>query len=89
MAKSCVALSLNEKVRVIEAKDKDKLSVREIMKRFKCGRTQVYNVLKQKNKIMNEWLQGNGRMKRKVKVTRKEVSVGVVHECKIKKYSHI
>jgi hypothetical protein len=30
MAKLYVVLSLNEKVKVIEAKDKDKLSVREI-----------------------------------------------------------
>jgi predicted DNA-binding protein YlxM (UPF0122 family) len=69
MAKSYVALSLNEKVKVIEAKEKDKLSVREIMMRFKCGKTQVYNTLKQKEKIMNDWLQGNGRMKRKAKIT--------------------
>jgi hypothetical protein len=38
--------SLNEKVKAIEAKEKDKLSVREIMMRFKCGKTQVYNTLK-------------------------------------------
>jgi hypothetical protein len=36
-----MALSLNEKVKVIEAKEKDKHSVREIMMRFKCGKTQV------------------------------------------------
>jgi hypothetical protein len=30
-----VALSLNEKAKVTEAKEKDKLSVREIMMRFK------------------------------------------------------
>jgi hypothetical protein len=28
-----------------------------------------YTTLKQKDKIMKEWLQGNGRMKRKAKVT--------------------
>ena len=72
MAKSYVALSLNEKVKVIEAKEKDKLSVREIMMQFKCGKTQIYNMLKQKDKIMNEWLQGNGRMKRKAKITGNE-----------------
>jgi predicted DNA-binding protein YlxM (UPF0122 family) len=60
MAKSYVALLLNEKIKVIEAKEIDKLSVREIMMRFKCGKTQVYNILKQKEKIMNDWLQGNG-----------------------------
>jgi hypothetical protein len=54
MAKSYVVLSLNEKVKVIEAKEKDKLSVREIKMLFKCGKTQVYNTLKQKDKIMKE-----------------------------------
>jgi hypothetical protein len=39
---------------------------------FKCGKTQVYSTLKQKDKIMKEWLQGNGRMKRKAKVTGNE-----------------
>jgi hypothetical protein len=48
-----VALSLNEKVKVIEAKEKDKLSVWEILMRFKCGKTQAYNSLKQKDKVMS------------------------------------
>jgi hypothetical protein len=68
MAKSYVA-PLNKKVKVTEAKEKDKLSVQEIMMWFKCGKMQVYNTFKQKDKIMNEWLYGNGRMKRKAKVT--------------------
>jgi predicted DNA-binding protein YlxM (UPF0122 family) len=55
-----MALSLNEKVKVIEVKEKDKLSVREIMMWFKRGKTQVYDTLKQNDKIMNEWLQRNG-----------------------------
>jgi transposase len=67
-----VALSLNEKVKVIEAKDNDKLSVREIMIRFKCGKMQVYNTFKQKNKTMNKWLQGSGRTNRKAMVTGNE-----------------
>jgi hypothetical protein len=58
-----VVLSLNDKVKVIEAKEKDKLSVWKMMKLFRCGETQVYNTLKQEDKIMNEWLQGNGQMK--------------------------
>jgi predicted DNA-binding protein YlxM (UPF0122 family) len=80
MAKSYVALLLNKKVKVIDAEEKDELSVREIMMRFKCGKTQLYNTIKQKNKIMNEWLQGNGRMKRKAKVTGNEEINKVVCE---------
>jgi hypothetical protein len=72
MAKLYIELSPNEKVKVIEAKENYKLSVQEIMMAFKCGKTQVNNTLKQKDKIMKEWLQGNGRMKRKVKVTSNE-----------------
>jgi transposase len=67
-----MALLLNEEVKVIEAKEKGKLSVQEIMMRFKCGKTQVYNTLKQKNKIMNDLLLGNSRIKRKAKVTSNE-----------------
>jgi hypothetical protein len=73
-------VSLNEKAKVIEAKGKEKLSVRDTMMQFKCGKTQVYNTLKQKNKIMKEWLQGNGRMKRKAKVTGNEEINEVVWE---------
>jgi hypothetical protein len=73
-----VALSLNEKV--IEAKEKDKLSVWEVMMWFKCGKTQVCNQLKQKDKIMKEWLQGKGRMKRKAKVNGNEEINEVVWE---------
>jgi hypothetical protein len=76
MAKSYVVLLLDKKVKVIEAKEKDKLSVRVIKMQFKCGKTQV---LKQKDKIMNEWLQGNDCMK-KAKVTSNEEIKEVVWE---------
>jgi hypothetical protein len=56
MAKSYVELC-----GVIEDKEKDKLSVREIMMRFKCGKTKIYNTFKQTDKIRKEWLQGNVR----------------------------
>jgi hypothetical protein len=42
----------------------EKFSVREITMWFKHGKTQVYNTFKQKDTILNEWLQGNGRMKK-------------------------
>jgi hypothetical protein len=71
MAKTYVT-SLNKKVKIIEAKEKDKLSVWEIMMWFKCGKTQVYNTLKQKDKIMNEWLRGKGQMRMKAKVISNE-----------------
>jgi hypothetical protein len=45
MSKSYVT-SLNEKVKVIVAKGKDKFSVWEIIMHYKCVKTQVYNTLK-------------------------------------------
>jgi hypothetical protein len=45
---------------------------------FKCGKMQVYNTLKQKDKILKEWLQGNGRMKRKGKVTGNEEEINEI-----------
>jgi hypothetical protein len=43
-------------------------------------RTQVYNTFKQKDRIMNEWLQGNGQMKMKTNVASNEKIKEVVWE---------
>jgi hypothetical protein len=50
------------------------------MMRFKCRKTQVYNTLKTKDKIMNEWLQANGGLKGKAKVTGNEENNEIVWE---------
>jgi hypothetical protein len=50
MAESYVE-SPNGKVKAIEATEKDKLSVWEIMIRFKCGKMQVYGQMKRKAKV--------------------------------------
>jgi hypothetical protein len=44
-------LSFDTKVRVTEAKENDKLTVKQIMTGFKVGKTEVYNILKSKYKI--------------------------------------
>jgi hypothetical protein len=75
-----VTLWLNEKVKVFETKEKNNFLVRDIRMRFKCGKTEIYNTLKQKNKIMNKWLQENGLMKGKAKVTGNEEINEVVWE---------
>ena len=70
MSRKNVALSLSDKVKVIELHQKKKRSVREIMLQFSCGKTQIYETLKNKERIMSEWLGGsNGEMKRKQKAT--------------------
>jgi len=43
-------LTLNEKIKLIESSEKDKLTVKQICELFKCGKSQVYNILKQKMK---------------------------------------
>jgi hypothetical protein len=71
MANSYVALSLKKNVEVIEAKEKDKLSVRKIMMRLQHTLNTTH--LNRRDEIMIEWLQGNGRMKKKATVTGNEV----------------
>ena len=46
-------LSLSEKVKAIEAKEENKPLAREIMLKFKCGKTQIYETLKHKDKIVS------------------------------------
>ncbi|CAI6369824.1 unnamed protein product, partial [Macrosiphum euphorbiae] len=50
------ALTLSDKVKLIELKETQKLSTKELITRFKCGKTQVYDAIKNKDKIMDEWL---------------------------------
>jgi hypothetical protein len=71
-SKKRVVLDLNSKVKVIEASEKEKLTVKQIAGKFKIGKTQVYDILKSKSDIKREWLTGNGSMKRKLKETGNE-----------------
>ncbi|XP_025424407.1 tigger transposable element-derived protein 7-like [Sipha flava] len=75
MTKIC--LSLNEKIKVIEESEKGN-SVKSLMNTFKCRKTQIYNIIKNKIKIREEWLKGksyslillgNGKSKRSLKKT--------------------
>jgi hypothetical protein len=70
--KKRVVLHLNAKVKVIELSEKDKLTVKQIVGKFKIGKTHVYNILKSKSDIKRKWLIGNGSMKRKLKKTGNE-----------------
>jgi len=51
---SRTALTLSDKVKLIELKETQKLSTKELITRFKCGKTQVYDAIKNKEKIMDE-----------------------------------
>jgi len=50
------ALTLPDKVKLIESKETEKLSMKELITKFKCGKTQAYNAIKSKEKIMDEWM---------------------------------
>jgi hypothetical protein len=46
--------------------------VKQIVGKFKIGKTQIYDILNSKSDIKREWLTGNGSMKGKLKMTRNE-----------------
>jgi hypothetical protein len=58
--KKRAVLDLNAKVKVTEANQKDKLTVKQTVGKFKTGKTQVYDILKSKSDIKHKWLTGKG-----------------------------
>jgi predicted DNA-binding protein YlxM (UPF0122 family) len=50
------ALIFSDNVKLIELKETQKLSTKELINRFKCGKTQVYDAIKNKEKTMDEWV---------------------------------
>ena len=71
--KTRVVLDLNTRVKVIHASERDKLSVKQIMKMFNIGKTQVYEILKKKTEILMRWENcANGKIKRELKKTANE-----------------
>jgi len=74
-----VVLHLNTRVKVIHASERDKLSVKQIMKMFNVGKTQVYEILKKKTEILMWWENcANGKIKRELKKTANEDVNGIV-----------
>jgi predicted DNA-binding protein YlxM (UPF0122 family) len=52
--KTRVVLDFNTRVKLIHESERDKLSVKQIMKMFNVGKTQVYEILK-KTEILKRW----------------------------------
>jgi hypothetical protein len=71
-SKKRVVLDLNTKGKVIQASEKEKLTVKQIVAKFNIGKTQVYDILKAKSEIKNQWLNCNGSIKRKLMKTGNE-----------------
>jgi DNA invertase Pin-like site-specific DNA recombinase len=53
--KTRVVLDRNTRVKVIHASERDELSVKQTMKMFNVGKTQVYEILKKKTDILMWW----------------------------------
>jgi len=72
-AKTRVVLDLNTRVKVIHVSERDKFSVKQIMKMFNVGKTQVYEILKKKTEIVMRWENcANVKIKRELKKTANE-----------------
>jgi len=50
------ALTLSSKVKLIELKEHGNFNMKDLITRFKCGKTKLYNTIKNKDKIMDEWV---------------------------------
>jgi len=63
-------LTLSDKVKLIELKQHENLPVKEHMVKFKCGKTQVYEAIKNKDKLIEQWVscKNSGKSKRVVSV---------------------
>ncbi|PNF23924.1 hypothetical protein B7P43_G12845 [Cryptotermes secundus] len=64
--------TLSEKAALINCSETERLSVKELTERFKCGKTAVYEILKRKSEILEQCLLGAGSRKRKFRKTRNE-----------------
>lgn len=75
-------LSLKGKIDLINTEEKEHLSAKDLCIKFNCGKTQVYQILKDKEKLKEEWLRGErlGDSKRKIRKTGNEAVNSVVYE---------
>ncbi|GBM73702.1 hypothetical protein AVEN_177750-1 [Araneus ventricosus] len=65
---------------IIKAKKKDNLLAKQIIKKFKIGKSQFYEIFKKKNEITELWSSGNGSIKRKMRQTVNEEINEIVWE---------
>lgn len=60
-------MTISEKVQLIDLDDKNKMLLKSRVVQ-KCEKTVIYDMLKNKEKITDEWITGNGAKKRKLKI---------------------
>ena len=58
-------LPVSEKVQVIRASQDEKQSIRQLARRFACGKTQIAKIIADKEKIIDKWMSnGSSTIKR-------------------------
>lgn len=83
MAKSIKhrSLSLAEKYELLKFHSENKMSVKDLTMKFKCGKTLVYDTIKNKEKIKSDYLRGeNCNSKRKIRKTGNEEINRILYE---------
>lgn len=90
--KKLISLTLRDKVKAITMVTVEKMTIKEVTAHFKCGKSQIYNIIKQKDKIMTKYLLGNKndlakRKERETKYSRlNRIVLEWFSEAKAKKY---
>nr|CAI5856409.1 unnamed protein product [Callosobruchus analis] len=56
MAPNRKLLTLKQKIEIVEVHNKEKLSVRNLYKRFNIGKTQASEIIKQKEILLKKWM---------------------------------
>ena len=51
-------LCLKEKMNLIDSYENQKLSVKELQEKYKCGKTQIYYIIKRRSEIKEMWRKG-------------------------------
>jgi predicted DNA-binding protein YlxM (UPF0122 family) len=49
------SLTLKEKLEIVNVYNKEKLSVRDLSKRFNIGKTQAAEIVKKRTELLNKW----------------------------------
>ena len=75
-----ITLDLNTKMKVIEGSEKENLSVNKLLAKYGVSKTQIYNMLKAKADIKEDWLKSNGPTKRNPRKTGKDELNQYVYE---------
>ncbi|XP_025425687.1 jerky protein homolog [Sipha flava] len=68
-------LTLSNKIKLIELKQQENFSVKDLRVKFKCEKTHVYEAIENKDKLMEQWMscKNSGKGKRVVSVEFEQV----------------